>query len=225
MEPHERLLQACRDGREEEARLALRTGASPCVRDKGKSCLQLAGESGNAEILDLLFRHGADPNERDPKGNPILLWAAETGNYGLAHELLKNKADSFAAGNNRWTVLHAACKGDLGLLVDRLIKLGCSVSAEDNCGNTPLHVAATFGSVEPARELLEWGADINATNVRGLTPLTCARRAHRFRMAEFLNSKGGIEYPRFKQLLLGFDDVHSDALQHVAEDKPSGRSR
>ncbi len=225
-ETNKRLIQACRDGREEEARLALRAGASPHARERGKSCLQLAGEAGNAEVLDLLFRHGADPNERDAKGTPILVWAAETGNFGLAHELLKNKADPLAVGSGRWTVLHAVCKGDLGLLAERLIKLGCSVSAQDNFGNTPLHVAASFGAVEPAKQLLEWGADINATNVRGLTPLTAARRARRFLMAEFLNSKGAVEFPKIKQLLLEFDDAHPDVLRRVAEDKQaSSRTR
>lgn len=222
--PRENLLQACRDGREEAAQLALRAGASPTARSRGKSCIQLAGESGNAEVLNLLFRNGADPNERDSSGQPVLLWAIENGNYGLAQELLNNKADPFAKDMAGSTALHAACKSNLDFMVELLIKLNCPVGAVDNRGNTPLHVAALFDACGPATRIISAGADVNITNMRGLTPLSYARYARRHSMADLLESHGGVEYPNFKQLLFQFDQ-RDEPLQRDAEHRSSSQSR
>jgi ankyrin repeat protein len=45
------------------------------------------------------------------------------------------------------------------------------VSAADNEGNTPLHVAASFGNLVACRYLAHHGAEIDARNASGHTPL------------------------------------------------------
>ncbi len=45
------------------------------------------------------------------------------------------------------------------------------VTAKDSAGSTPLHHAAAFGAVDTMTSLLDAGADVNARNRRGSTPL------------------------------------------------------
>jgi ankyrin repeat protein len=51
-----------------------------------------------------------------------------------------------------------------------------SVSATDSQGDTPLHWAAAEGRFETAKFLIEKGADVNATNHFGGTPLLVVAR-------------------------------------------------
>ena len=48
---------------------------------------------------------------------------------------------------------------------------GAGVNVRDSNGNTPLHLAAYRGYVPEANALIEQGADVNATNRAGATPL------------------------------------------------------
>ena len=48
---------------------------------------------------------------------------------------------------------------------------GASPSATDDCGNTPLHLAAKRAFTQCAKELLKWGADAHKENDNLETPL------------------------------------------------------
>lgn len=82
-----------------------------------------------------------------------------------------------------WTPLHEAAQHssyyDVHLkIVSSLLEHGVSVEAQDEYGNTPLHIAVgddtNVGIVDL---LLKAGADVHACNNRGETPLHCAARA------------------------------------------------
>lgn len=64
------------------------------------------------------------------------------------------------------------------------------VNSKDDPGNTPLHQAATTGSVEIAGYLLSKGADIDAVNARQNTPLHEAIQSRKENVAMFLIEKG-----------------------------------
>ncbi len=55
-----------------------------------------------------------------------------------------------------------------------LVQHGASLSARDNAGNTPLHLAAWRGVKELIRVFLHGGADPEARDVNGLRPLDLA---------------------------------------------------
>lgn len=88
----------------------------------------------------------------------------------LARWLGANGADLAAPDNYGETPLHSRARhwqGRIGVLLE----LGADVSASDSRGNTPLFGAARVGHVQNARLLIEHGADPNARNRAGLTPL------------------------------------------------------
>jgi len=59
--------------------------------------------------------------------------------------------------------------------IREIVKMGCPPSFTNRVGQTPLHIAAIWGSVEAAQALLELGANPNAANqLRGSTPLHAA---------------------------------------------------
>ncbi len=60
-------------------------------------------------------------------------------------------------------------------VVDYLLDAGANASARYRDQNTALHTAAFFGRAEAASRLLETGADVNARNVYGETPLDSMR--------------------------------------------------
>ena len=69
----------------------------------------------------------------------------------------------------RPTVLHVAKSSSR---VDQLVRAGANVNArDDHCGDTPLHIAAAVGHVSLVSALLAAGADANAVNEHGATPL------------------------------------------------------
>ena len=67
---------------------------------------------------------------------------------------------------------YAACDGDIDA-AKKLVRQR-DVNLSDKRGWTPLHFAAQSGSVEIAKLLLESGAIVDAVDVHGNTPLSCA---------------------------------------------------
>jgi ankyrin repeat protein len=57
-----------------------------------------------------------------------------------------------------------------------VISLGGNVKAANNAGDTALHAAAALGMNNVIQVLVDNGADLNAKNKAGRTPLAVARR-------------------------------------------------
>jgi len=69
--------------------------------------------------------------------------------------------------------------------------------AKDEYGGTPLHWAAVLGRVEMARQLINAGANVNAMDENGYTPLDAttleqfSESKSRLAIAELLRASGG----------------------------------
>ena len=61
-------------------------------------------------------------------------------------------------------------------VAELLIERGMSVSVTDSQGDAALHWAAAEGQLETAKFLIQKGADVNATNLFGSTPLLVVAR-------------------------------------------------
>lgn len=86
---------------------------------------------------------------------------------------------------------HAVAAGQAG--VARLLRArGADVNAGAG-GNTALHAAAHFDRPELARWLIDAGADVNAKDYNGQTPLAISREKGRAAVAAVLEQAGGLE--------------------------------
>lgn len=65
----------------------------------------------------------------------------------VCETLLRDYAIINMRDQHQWTELHHACKYGYSKHVDLLLKYKGDISAKNNVGNTPLHVAASHGQV------------------------------------------------------------------------------
>ena len=122
------------------------------AKDKdGNTPLYFAARSNAAEMVELLVKHGADPNAKGQYSSP--LQAAVINNaHETAEVLLKHGADANARTKSGYTPLHAAAINNAHKTAEILLKYGADVNAKDRSGDTPLRYAA---GVVHARETAE----------------------------------------------------------------------
>ncbi len=115
------------------------------VDSNGRTALHVAGELGQSAVAEILLEHGADP----------LLLVVEH-HYGK-------------------TPFHLAAKGGhvkvLGLFMKNIDPLNHSIIVMANLKRSALHLAAAGDHDKAVRWLIENGADINASDSRGNSPL------------------------------------------------------
>lgn len=148
------LLRACGAGRRAVAEHLLAAGADPAlVANGGASCLAAAVSARRETLVDLLLARGAVADQRLPGAATALMLAAALG---------------------------------FPEILERLLAAGADPHARDAQGQTALHAAArfAFGSRDSLRArrvmdaLLKRGADADATDTSGLTPLLLLVGAH-----------------------------------------------
>ena len=128
----------------------------------GRTLLHGASGAGNLATVELLLRLGADPNARDQAGHTPL--------YSVGNECS-------AAGG--------------GSVVRALVQAGANVDAHDGVKHsTALHMAARRGNVDVAEALLDCGADMEARDSKGETPLRRAVNCGKTEVAALLLRRG-----------------------------------
>ncbi len=105
-----------------------------------------------------------------------------------------------------WTPLHIAARTGRPEIAEYLISQGADVNARDVDGETPLHKAAKFlslegwaenayfsaeGQLSVAELLVSKGADVNACTKNGATALRIAEQQQFFDMVKVLRAMGG----------------------------------
>ena len=146
-----------------------------------------AAWKGNAEVIPVLIKAGADVHAKNNDGNTPLHSAAFWGKAEVIPVLIKAGANVHAKDNDGWTPLHtAAFHENARSDFLSLSKRGADVNAKNNHGDTPLHAMARTGRTEVISILLQARADVNAKNVLGDTPLDCAKTANHWNAAKLL---------------------------------------
>ena len=163
--------------------LLMEAGAAKGKPSVKNDALAGAASAGDLELVRLMLKYGADPNDAVPDGQTILMSAAESGAPEVVAEILKYHPDVNARGPGEQTALHFASedrsfRGDegdretwekqRGEVVLLLVKAGADPRLADKDGNTPLHKARLLPVAEA---LIKSGADVNAHNNEGETPL------------------------------------------------------
>ncbi|CAL8124208.1 unnamed protein product [Orchesella dallaii] len=129
----------------------------------------------------------------------------------ILDSLIKGGTDEEARGNNNLTVLHrAASSGNLTALKYFLLR-GHDVNVTDGNGSTPLHLAVKLSKTnthEMVVLLVEYGADVNAIDKFGKTPISIAYGGQPKVEAR---TKEYLEIAKKEQLLMKFG---SEIIQH-----------
>jgi quinoprotein dehydrogenase-associated probable ABC transporter substrate-binding protein len=167
-------------------------GADINKRDaQGYGALQAAARNRNDKIIPLLIELKADVNGRDDDGFTALIHAAERNHVPSIKALVERGADIEASVDGGFGPLSLAIESSKFLAAKALIELGASVNVAAGTDRiTPIMVAASqlavgeaakeierrqgLRSTDIATALIERGADVNAANVHGVTPLMIA---------------------------------------------------
>ena len=163
-------------------------GCGPTVPDIS---ITTASWHGNIEVVKQHLAAGTDLNAKDMHGNASLHHAAERGHKEIVELLIANDADVNVKEKN--TPIHKAAMNGHKDIAELLIANGADVNAKsfdnnqllrtmalgmypawaekNSAGLTPLHLVKTK---EIAKLLITKGADVNAQNAVGNTPLNFA---------------------------------------------------
>ncbi|MDR1480431.1 MAG: ankyrin repeat domain-containing protein [Planctomycetaceae bacterium] len=129
----------------------------------------------NAQVISHLIAKGAKTDVKDKDGYPLLhvLMRKTNSNPNNFKPIVELFKIDFAQPENRM-VLHDLIKDGwkiTGYWLPPLIQCGYSVDSRDGFGSTLLHVAASWNKPDLVRILIENGADVNAKDNNGATPL------------------------------------------------------
>jgi ankyrin repeat protein len=164
----------------------LKNGLSANLVDaEGTPALMAATLFGNAQMVEVLLQHGADPNRSGPSGTTALMWAVP--DAAKVRILLRHGAKVNARTESERTALLVASgyPGTLDVL-RLLLEQGADLRAQDRGGTTALALAVRSGDIQVVRFLVDRGLDPNALS-------DAARRAafarHDLPTAEYLITK------------------------------------
>ena len=170
-----------------KVRLLVEAGASVNVRSKlGRTPLLVAaGRPGSADAVQLLLAKGADWKAADVRGVTPLIEAARVDNIDALRLLLQNPANINAGGFVGATALNlAAGHANLAavkLLLDKGADVNVAHVSEFRVKNGLIALSrltalmsVSESSPEVMEALLKAGANVNAKDVRGMTPLMLA---------------------------------------------------
>ena len=208
-----------------KAEMLVHAGADVNAANRyGVTPLSLAAADGNAALLTLLLKAGADPKRADAAlhdGRTTLMLAARTGSED-AVKLLVAKGSNVNAAETRTgsTALMWAALENRPAAVRALMAAGAGVNARSRItqyphtppgvigdaleegssyvgqtvlpkgGWTALMYAARQGSLDAARALIEFGADMNVADEDGTPALTFAIINGHYDVAALLADKG-----------------------------------
>jgi len=188
-------------GADEIARLLLAAGANASTPTRyGVTPLGLAARNGNAKLIEALVKAGADPNAASREGETPLMTVTRSSSLPAVQTLLALGANPNAAESwHQQTALMWAASDNQAQIAAALVRAGADVNARSKVwsgqpprpkgsetsfqsahsnfpkgGFSALHFAAQYGSGEVASLLAEAGANLQATEPDGVTPLMMA---------------------------------------------------
>ncbi len=187
---------AAAGGRDLIARDILASGADArAINAVGFSGLHILAEKQGVEmtpahlrLADALIRAGGDLTQADNRGYTPLVAAAAAGNIPIAAVFVAHHADVSADSS---AALRLAVLYEDNDMTDLLLKAGAEADvAAGTDDERPLHTAAQEGFLHGLRVLLDHGADIEARNIDGETPLLIAARWQKYGAVAMLIERG-----------------------------------
>lgn len=134
-------------------------------------------------------------DDRDERGNTLLMRAALDGRTETVKALVRKGADVNAQNREGRTALMFAIINLRTATVKTLLQFGADVNAQAHCGCTPLMLAACSGDIEITQSLLNRGADARKICWPGKTALVAAIEHGYNAIAELLKGAMGQSPP------------------------------
>nr|XP_022298839.1 uncharacterized protein LOC111107780 [Crassostrea virginica] len=167
------LLFAARYGHTNVVRMLLNIGDDPTHRNNsGYDTWHYAINSNDLSLLKTLLEYGSAQAERefqistDPSGRPHFFTAAGHGHVEKIKYLFQARHDPNDRDNNGNTFLHHATSFNQIEIIRELNKY-VAVDAQNERGETCLHISVKAGFVKCTKALLEANASTNVANKRG----------------------------------------------------------
>ena len=137
MQPKDDLVKAACCGDSRLVRSALRRGASPNLRYRGRTVLLWAIQEQHLKVVKALVRAGASLEARDSLGFTAIDQAVGAGSFEIVEFLLKAGANVNGRTANG-TPLHTACAWRRPRIARLLLRHGADPSLLDEDGRRPI---------------------------------------------------------------------------------------
>ena len=171
---------ACEGQKEAVAKLLSLKANVELENDEGWTALHLAAANGHIPVVELLLTHNANIHARDFDGRTPLQRACFYGQKATVEYLLVKGARLEDKDNKSKTPLHAAASSYLSssgrLAVIRFLveEKKADLGAKTDIKWTPLHSAVRYSGLSTIELLIRLGANKEAKNNYGHTPLIMA---------------------------------------------------
>src|SRR5262249_27043858 len=189
---------ACTNGNAAMIKLLLDAGADPnSVDPTGETALMTAARIGNLESVKMLLGGGANVDTADPTYKQTALMTAVRENHAevvrlLVHRGANVNAQTRVGQTPGWVLPNSVAGFGFG---KGIIRGGLPADRGSRYftpgGLTPLLYAARDGRLEPAKILVEAGANLEQKDPNDITPLLMAIANDHADVARFLIDKGG----------------------------------
>ena len=167
----------------EQVRLLLAKGANVNAKDGiGHTPLYFALRNNDPEIVKILVEKGADVSLTVERNYPLLQFAVWYGNLDTVRLLVNHGAKLDAKDQSGWTPFRHAAAARKRDLVEFFVGKGVDLPA--------LHLAACVGDLARVEALVKQGANVDAKDELGWTPLYWATCLARIEVAKFLVANG-----------------------------------
>ena len=188
--------------------------------ENGMTALHWEAKKGCPDVVKSLVDAGADIEARNSLGRSPLLVACENGNFAKAKMLVKAGASVRATDNERETCLTLAAHHGHKETVRYLVGLPeVEVNHEGLNKHTALHSALLKAHSDVVQVLIDAGADIEAKDQIGYSPVHLACRSGTLAIVKMLVDAGAGVHLRDNEggtcLMLAGDSGYTDIVHYL----------
>lgn len=166
-------------------------GSLNAVDSSMKSPLHVVSANGHTQIVESLWKMGANLESRDKFLRTPFHLASLGGHESVIKLMLRLKVNHKCKDSSKRTVLHyACCSNNLQVITFLTSKFAELVNFVDYLGRTALHYAVWNDNSEIAKILIEKKADVNAADKYKRTPLHYASEGGKMKILATLLQNG-----------------------------------
>lgn len=167
-------------------------GADLSIKNSdGENLLFRAARARNAEVVGILLENGLKLDEKAPNGMSLMDYAFSGGSIDVVKLLVVKGMKLEPSAEAGIPILVRAAVSDNADAIHYLLDHGFDVNARNaNNGRTALLMAVDFGNRDGARALVMRGADVNAVDKDGMTPLSIVVKKGDSELVDLLIKKG-----------------------------------